>query len=104
MIFNLSNGIIIPGKMAEYYEIVTKELNPLYSKLGMKLAGSFHPYTGNMNEIYALYAFNDLADYQKVREAQRQSKEMQIVSAKLNALRTSQISTILEPNPWSPMK
>ena len=104
MIYLLSKGEIIPGKMAELYEIVNKELVPLYPKLGLKLMGSFHAYTGNMNEVYAMYAFDEFAAYQKSREAQQKDKDFQRVIAKLNAVRVSETSTILEPNPWSPMK
>jgi len=79
-------------------------LVPLFPKMGMKLVASWHGYTGNMNETYTLFVYNDLADVQKAREAQRQNKDYQKVSAKLNALRISQTNTILEANPWSPMK
>lgn len=104
MIYGLVTNVVIPGKMAEYGEIASKELMPLYPKLGMKLVASWHAYTGNINENYSLYVFDDLAAYQKTREAQRQSNDYQKVSAKLNALRISQTRTILEPNAWSPMK
>jgi hypothetical protein len=104
MIYLLSDNVIIPGKTSEFHEIVSKELEPLYPKLGMKLVGSWHAYTGNMNEHWGLYVYDDLAAYQKVRETQRKSKAYQNVAAKLNALRISQTSTILEPNAWSPMK
>ena len=104
MIYTLSTVVVIPGKMAEYDEIASKELRPLYPKLGMTLVGSWHSFSGNMNERYSLYSFNSIADIGKSREAQRQSQDYQKVSAKLNALRVSQTSTILEPNPGSPMK
>jgi hypothetical protein len=90
--------------MAEYGEIVSKESVPLYPKLGMKQVAAWHAYTGNVNMTYALFAFNDLADFQKSREMQQQSKEYQRVQAKLNSLRLSSTYTILEPNAWSPMK
>ena len=95
---------IVPGKMAEYYEIVAKEAVPLYPKMGLKAVASWHNYTGNMNQTYALFAFNDLAEMQKSREAQRQNKDYQKVQVRLNAMRTNQIQTLLEPNAWSPMK
>ena len=104
MIYNLVNTVIVPGKMAEYFDIATKELMPLYSKLGMKLAGSFRPFTGNMNEIATIYAFDDLTAFQKSRETQQKDKDYQRVQAKLSALRVSQTQTLLEPNAWSPMK
>jgi hypothetical protein len=104
MIYHLSANVIIPGKMAEFQEIVSKELVPLYPKLGMKSVGSFHSYTGNMNEAFGLYAYDDLAAFQKAAEARKSNSGYLKVNAKLNALRVSQTSTILEPNAWSPMK
>ena len=104
MIYVLVNGILTPGKMVEYGEIVAKEAVPLYAKLGMKLVASWHGYTGNMNELYTLFVFNDMAEYEKANEAQRRSADYQRVQAKLNAMRISQTRTILEPNAWSPMK
>ena len=104
MIYVLSNDVLVPGKMSEFYEIATMELAPLYPKVGMNLAGSFRAISGNINSGYALYAYNDLAAFQKAREAQKKDLDFQKVSAKLSALRVSISHTILEPNAWSPLK
>lgn len=103
MIYLLSTSVLVPGKMAEYGEIA-KEIVPLFPKVGMKQAASWHAYTGDVNTTYQLNVYNDLAEIEKVREAQRKNTEYQRISAKLNALRISQTYTILEPNAWSPMK
>jgi hypothetical protein len=95
---------IAPGKMAEFGEIASKELLPLYGKLGMKLVASWHGYTGNVNQIYSLYAWDDLSAYQKSLEAQQKDKDFQRVAVKRNALTVRQTYTLLEPNAWSPMK
>jgi hypothetical protein len=97
MIFVLGNSVWIPGKMAEVNEIAQKELSLLYPKVGTKVAGSFHTYTGNMNENYTLFAYEDLTAMQKAREAQRKNVDFQKIAVKLNALRISQVQTILEP-------
>jgi hypothetical protein len=104
MIYSLVSTLLVPGKMSEYYEISPKELVPLFSKLGMQLSGSFRALTGNMNEMYTLNAFKDLAEFQKGIEAQKNNDDWQRVNAKVNTLRVSQTMTLLEPNPWSPMK
>ena len=104
MIYASSTSDIVPGKMAEYEEIVTKEMVPLFAKIGMKLAGAWHGYSGNVNEVYSLYVYNDMAEFQKVETARQKDKDYQRVSAKSNALRTRQSRTILEPYAWSPMK
>ena len=104
MIYVLTTNIMVPGKMNDFYGISTKELNPLYPRLGMNQIGSFHAYTGNMNQTYSLFVYDDLAAIQKARAAQQKDKDYQIVSAKLNVFRVNLTNTILEPNPWSPMK
>ncbi len=104
MIYMLSISELVPGKMAEWLEIAAKEMVPIYARLGIKSVASWHGYTGNMNEMYSLYVFDDLADLQKSEVQRRQDKDARRIAAKLNALRVSQTRTILEPNAWSPMK
>jgi hypothetical protein len=104
MIYTLVVQDITPGKMAEFGKIVTGELLALYPRLGMKLVASWHGYTGNVNQTYTIYSFNDMAELEKVRQAQNKDADYQRVNAKLNALRTRMTRTILEPNAWSPMK
>jgi len=70
----------------------------------MKLVASWHGYTGNVNEVYLLFVYNDLAEFQKMREAQRKDADYQRNGVKVNALITRQTRTLLEPNAWSPMK
>ena len=104
MIYAMVNVILIPGKMSEFSEIFNKELVPILSKNGPKMVASFHGYTGNMNEINTLFVYDDLAAMQKVSETNRKDNAYQRVNAKLGAFLVSQTRTILEPNPWSPMK
>lgn len=40
MIYGLTTSVLVPGKMAEYEEIMAKERVPLYLKLGMKVVAS----------------------------------------------------------------
>ena len=103
MIYGLTRVVVIPGKMAEFGEILSKEVLSFNPQVGLKMVGSWHGYTGNMNEIYHLFIYDNLAEQQKAREAGRQNKDYQKGVAKLNALRVSQTNTLLEPNPWLPM-
>jgi hypothetical protein len=104
MIYVLNINEIIPGKMAEFLDIAEKQEHPLFPRVGRKFAGSFKAYTGNMNQIYSLFVFDNLAAYQKTIEATRTDKDYIQVAAKMNALRASLNTTLLEPNPWSPLK
>ena len=103
MIYILRTQTLIPGKMAEFTEI-NKEIAPITAKNGLKVAASFHGYTGNMNSLYSFFAYDDFASLQKIRVKLGEDKDYQRLFAKLNALSTSDTRTILEPNPWSPMK
>jgi hypothetical protein len=104
MIYQLGMSIHIPGKRADYYEIATKELLPLWARLGMKEVFSFYTYTGNMNGVYTMFAFDDLAALQKSRDVQQKDKALQSINARLNALRVSSTTTLLESNPWSQLE
>jgi hypothetical protein len=104
MIYQSVTSDIVPGKMAQYDEIVAKEMVPLMAKFGIKLVGAWHCYTGNMNKIHSLYVFDNLAAYQKIATTRDKDPEFQKVSAKLSALRTGINYTFLDPASWSPMK
>jgi len=103
MIYNLSTSVLVPGKMAEYNELAGQG-QPLYPQVGMKIVGSFHGYTGNMNEIYVLYVYEDLVAYQKAREAFRKNPDVVKIMSRVSPLLVSSNYTLLEPNAWSPMK
>ena len=104
MIYVLNNGVIVPGKVAEWGEIFKNELMPIFPEVGLKLVGSWRSNTGDMNAFYNLLVFDDLAALQKSRELQRTVKEYTRASEMVSAIRISLTLTILEPNPWSPMK
>jgi hypothetical protein len=104
MIYNLVSTVLMPGKIADWNEIVSKEFMPLSDKHSFKLAGDFHGYTGNMNEHYWIWAYEDLTSMKKMLEDFRKDINVQKVMVKLAALAVSQTFTLLEPNPWSPMK
>jgi hypothetical protein len=73
MIYYLVTTTVKPGKTAEYLNIYTKELAPML----IKMVGSWHGYTGNMNQFYTLFVADDLADYQAIRTKMSGNKEYQ---------------------------
>ena len=103
MIYQFSQVEVVPGKMPDYFKFA-EQAQPLYPKLGIKIEGSWHGYTGNMNRIYVLYSFAGLAALQKARDNQRTNEEWRKTMAGVSPLIVSQNATLLEPNPWSPMK
>jgi hypothetical protein len=57
-----------------------------------------------MNGVYSLFAYDDLAAYQKLVGEARKDKDYQNFMAKNNTFLISTTYTFLEPNAWSSMK
>jgi hypothetical protein len=104
MIYVLALRQLLPGKMAQYKEVETKELIPMFKKYGVKMIGHWNTAIGNANETVNLYAFNDMAQWQKFRDAQRTDPDAIKTAASLGALTVSSNSRLLEPSEWSPLK
>jgi hypothetical protein len=104
MIYVLALRQLLPGKMAQYKEVETKELIPMFNKYGVKMIGHWNTAIGNAYETVNLYAFNDMAQWQKFRDAQRTDPDAIKTAASLGALTVSSNSRLLEPSEWSPLK
>jgi hypothetical protein len=104
MMYVLAIRKLFPGKMAQYKEVETKELIPIFNKYGMKLIGHWNTAIGDAYETVNLYAFNEMDQWQKFREAQTTDPEVRKMSADLGALTVSSNSRLLEPSEWSPLK
>ncbi len=103
MIYQLTNMVVVPGKIAEYFKNA-EPAQPLYPKVGIKIEGSWHGYTGDMNIIYVLYSYKDLAAYGQARAAMAKDADFRKTLGNVYPLITRQTNILLEPNPWSPMK
>lgn len=104
MIYVLAIRQLVPGKMAQYKEVETKELIPMFNKYGIKMVGHWNTIIGNSYETVNLMAYNDMMHYQKSNEARRTDPESQKLAADLGALTVSNNLRMLEPSEWSPMK
>jgi serine kinase of HPr protein (carbohydrate metabolism regulator) len=104
MIYVLAIRQLLPGKMAQYKEVETKELIPVFNKYGIKMVGHWNTIIGNSYETVNLFAYNDMAHYQKSNEARRTDPESQKMAADLGALTVSNNLRLLEPSEWSPLK
>jgi len=95
---------IAPGKMGEYRALETKEMEPLFKKMGIKVMGHFSTLIGNANETVAIHGYESMAQYEKIREAGIKDPQYQSMGAKLNAISVSNNSRFLIPSEWSAMK
>ena len=104
MYYVLATRQLRVGTMAQYKEVETKQLIPIFNKYGIKMIGHWNTIIGNSSETVNLFAYNDMAHYQKVREAQKTDPEYQKMSIALSELTTNANLRLLEPSEWSPLK
>jgi hypothetical protein len=92
------------GKLKEWTNIFEKELVPLLNKYGQKLVGAWKTTVGTYDEVTDLYVFENLTEFTKIRQALYQDPQVQDCVRKLNAICGFEISKLIEPLNYSPLK
>jgi hypothetical protein len=96
---------IVPGKMNEYLDIVSKEIMPMYAKLGIKMIGSWRTSMGgNSNEVVILFQYDNMAQMEKQTAARNADKDYQKILPRYQAVTTGTSTRLLQPNPYSTLK
>jgi hypothetical protein len=105
MIYSLTTVEVVHGKMNEYTDLVAKELMPIYQRLGIKLIGSWHSGVGGDNdENLVLFAWDNMAQMEKLTAVRAADKEWIKVYPKYMALTARTSSKIFLPNAYSSIK
>ena len=105
MIYQLGFVSVVHGKMSEYTAYVAKNLVPIYQRLGIKFIGSWRTsFGGNTDECVILFAWENMAQMEKLMAARDADKEWQKVLPGYQALTTGNTGRILVPNPYSTIK
>jgi hypothetical protein len=105
MIHSLVTVGVVHGKMNEYTEFVAKEFMPIYQRLGIKMIGSWRASIGsNMDECLVLFAWESMAQMEKLQDARNKDKEWQRVYPGYQALTTGGSTRLLQPNAYSTLK
>lgn len=104
MVYMLVTVQIQRGKLAEWAELYEKHFLPATQRHGQKLVAAWKTTLGTYDEVTDLYAFESLAELERVRKKLFQDPEVQQYLPKLNALSGFEISKIMEPLPYSDMK
>ena len=105
MIYTLLNVGVVHGKMNEYTEFVGKELMPIYQRLGIKMVGSWRTSMGgHTDESVVLFAWENLAQMEKLTTARANDKDWQKVYPRYQALTTGNTTRLLQPNAYSTLK
>jgi hypothetical protein len=98
VIYTLYINEVKPGKMAEYQKIM-QEMAPINDRYGQKRVLAAQSYTGNVNELYHIFAFENLDEMQKMNEKTSKDKDLQRLQALCSAMRVRQTRLILEQLP-----
>jgi hypothetical protein len=105
MIHSLVTVGVVHGKMNEYTDFVAKEFVPIYQRLGIKMIGSWRSGTGGDNdECLVLFAWENLAQMEKLMAARAADKEWIKVYPTYQALTIRNSTRILLPNAYSTIK
>ena len=95
---------IIPEKLNEYNEFQVKEYQPYLKKINRKVVAYWMTQIGNAAESIAVFAYDDLADFQKQLTEAARSPEAQKMTAKIMSMTARSNSRLLNPCSWSPIK
>jgi hypothetical protein len=105
MIYSLVTVGVAQGKMNEYTEFVAKEFMPIYQRLGIKMVGSWRSSIGgNSNECFVLFAWDSMAQMEKLAAARNADKDWQRVYPRYQSLTTGGSTRLLQPNAYSTLK
>ena len=101
MLYVMWTAHVLPGKMEEYHELMTKLL-PLTEKHGAKVIGVWQMVVGNWEDVYTLQSYKDMANYEEVRAKMAGDPPCQELLVKLASIRTITCE-FLRPTGYSPM-
>jgi flavin-dependent dehydrogenase len=104
MVYMLVTVQIQRGKLKEWAELYEKHFLPATKRQGQKLVAAWKTTVGTYDEVTDLYAFENLAEFEKIRKNLFQDPEVQKYLPFLNSLSGFEISKIMEPLPYSEMK
>jgi hypothetical protein len=95
---------VMPGKMHEFMDVFEKEFLPSNTKLGRKLLGQWFTTIGTLDEVNAIWGYDDLTHMQRFNEARAKSAEALKASEHLRPLIAYETVRLMAPTPLSPMK
>jgi hypothetical protein len=96
---------VVPGKMNDYMEIVSKEIIPIYNRVGIKFIGSWQTIDGgNSLDVVVLFAYENMAQLEKQTELRNADKDWPKVLAKYQTVTNGVTYKLLRPNSYSSLK
>jgi NIPSNAP len=104
MIYLEASLRVTPGKMKELMEVFEKEFLPAFTKSGGKLVGQWTTSIGIAGTVVDLWAYDDLSQMERSREARAKMPEYTVASEHLQPLIAYEETRLLVPTKLSQMK
>ena len=92
------------GKVPEWSSTFEKEYLPLCEKYGQKLVAVWATTIGVYDEITDVYRFESMAEMERVRAALFADPKVQELIPRITPLSGFEISKLMVPMPYSPLK
>lgn len=95
---------VVGGKLQEFHDFWARESLPLWEKYGAKHIGSWSTTIGKTNEIVRLFAFTDMAYYEKWQGFIYGSQGGKELVQKLSPYILDSETKLLSPASYSPLR
>ncbi|MEE9610456.1 MAG: NIPSNAP family protein [Desulfatiglandales bacterium] len=92
------------GKMKEWTKIYEEHLLPAMKKHGQRLVGAWRTSVGTYDEVTDLYAFENFAEFERIREGLFNDPVVQKYLPIINEISGREYSKIMMPFEYSEMK
>lgn len=103
MIYEMRIYTVVPGKVGEFQALFEKEALPAISNYS-RLIGWWSTDGAELNEMIHLWAYDDIAQRERMREAQGLDPQVQAFRLKVQPILVSQQNKILTPASFSPLR
>ena len=104
MIYFQATLDVLPHRLGEFSEFVGKELVPCVGQYGMKLVGGWVNTVGKMNEVIDLWCFESLEQFGKGMAEMVRDREWRRLDATLRTMAPVEVTKLLWPLPYSPLR
>ncbi len=95
------------GKLDEWVARYEKEYRPIANRHGQKLVGSWSTSIGAYDEVTSIYAFENMGELERIRQEVSKDPDrikMLAMPSPNVSLINSEISKVMVPLPYSPLK
>ena len=104
MIYNVRTYTVQPRLMKKYVGMFETMALPAATRLGMRLIAYFISQNGALNQVVHIWAYENLAEYEKIRATRDEDAEWELFLDSTVGLLVSQKDKFMRPSSFSPLQ